>query len=176
MAILLALGVNFLVGQLKTHNDEVRALAAISDEMSANAAAIDRYHPRHVAKCDLLEALARRGRGRKISYTAYQNTLDAVMPFAPPPVQSTAWDIAVTSGVSANFDYATQADIARVYSEQANLERLGNELAADFRPLIFARDVDFFLVARNAALDCSFLVRGEDRLQSTYRSEIAKLR
>ena len=175
VAILLALTVNFLAGQYKTASDVRNALAAISAEMSGNEAAIERVHARHTQKCAALQALARRGRGHKISYTDYQNTLDVVMPFAPPAVQSTAWNLAKTSGVSANFNYAMRADIARVYSQQDLFGRLANELATDFRPLVFARDVDFFLVARNAALDCSTVTAGETRLQATYRAEIAKL-
>ena len=175
VAILLALGVNFLAGQVKTHNDVGRALAAITSEMGSNETAVSRIHARHLKKCDTLQLLARRGRGHKISYTAYQNTLDAVLPFAPPAVQSTAWSLADTSGVSANFDYTTRADIARVYVQQEAFGRLANELAVDFRPLVFTRDADFFLVARNAALDCTYVTTGEDRLDATYRDEIKKL-
>jgi hypothetical protein len=164
VAILLALTVNFLAGQVKTHNDVQSALAAIATEMSSNQAAIEHIHARHLAKCGLLQRVGRRGRGHKISYTVYQNALDAVMPFAPPAVQSTAWNLADSSGVSANFAYAERADIARVYAQQESLGRLGGELAVDFRPLVFTRGADFFLVARNAALDC------------TYIAEVAKLR
>jgi hypothetical protein len=171
----LALAVNFLAGQVKNHNDVRAAIGAISAEMTANDTAIGRLHARHLTKCGVLQALGRRGRGRKISYTAYQNALDAVLPFAPPPIVATAWSLAETSGVSANFDYATRADIARVYAVQEAFGRLGNELAVDFRPLVFARDADFFLVARNAALDCTYVTAGEDRLRATYRAEIERL-
>jgi hypothetical protein len=153
VAILLAFAVNFLAGQVKTHNDVQSTLAAISSEMALNEAAIARVHGRHLEKCAILQRLERRGRGHKISYTSYQNTLDAVLPFAPPPVESTAWNLADAAGVSANFDYATRADISRVYALQQNFGRLSNELAVDFRPLVFTREADFFLVARNAALD-----------------------
>ena len=142
--------------------------------MAANESSIDHVDTRHLAKCDVLQALARRGRGHKISYTAYENALDVVLPFAPVPLQSTAWTLA-ESGVSANFSYATRADIARVYAQQEAFARLANELAVDFRPLVFARDVDFFLVARNAALDCTYVTAGEDRLRSALQSEIPKL-
>jgi hypothetical protein len=133
-------------------------------------------HPRHLAKCAVLQNLARRGRGHKISYTVYQNALDVVLPFVTPPVEATAWNLANASGVSANFDYATRADIARVYAQQESFERLTSELAVDFRPLIFTRDADFFLVARNAALDCTYVTIGEDRLGATYHDEIRKMR
>ena len=176
VAILCALAVNFLAGQIKTHNDVNGALAAIASEMTSNEAAIDRVHARHLTKCGVLQSLARRGRGHKISYTAYQNALDVVLPFGPTPVEATAWNLAETSGISANFEYATRANIARAYAQQEAFARLANELAVDFRPLVFTRDVDFFLVARNAALDCTYVTAGEDRLDATYRNEIAKLR
>jgi hypothetical protein len=144
--------------------------------MASNETAIGRIHARHLTKCGVLQKLARRGREHKLSYTAYQNTLDVVLPFAPPPVEATAWNLADTSGVSANFDYATRADIARVYAQQEAFGRLANELAVDFRPLVFTRDADFFLMARNAALDCTYVTTGEDRLGATYRNEIEKLR
>ena len=176
VAILLALTVNYLAGRVKTHSDVANALGEISAEMSGNAVAVDRIHPRHLKKCAVLQTLALRGRGRRLSYTAYQNALDSVLPFAPPVVQSTAWSLADTSGVSANFDYATRADIARVYGQQENFNRLASDLAVDFRPLVFTRDGDFFLVARNAALDCSYVTGGEARLAVAYRAEIAKLR
>ena len=73
VAILLALAVNLLAGQVKTHNDVLRTLAAISSEMSSNETAIGRIHARHLSKCGMLQNLARRGRGHKLSYTAYQN-------------------------------------------------------------------------------------------------------
>jgi hypothetical protein len=175
VAILLALTVNFFAGQVKTHGDTQNALGAIKAEMAANQGLVTRVHPRHLAKCALLQSLARRGRGHKVSYTAYQNTLDAVLPFAPPPVESTAWTLSETSGVSANFDYATRSELSRVYAQQATFSRLASELAVDFRPLVFNREADFFLVARNAAFDCTYVTSAEDRLTATYRAEIAKL-
>ncbi|MBD5656773.1 MAG: hypothetical protein IAI50_16565 [Candidatus Eremiobacteraeota bacterium] len=131
VAILLALGVNYFAGQVKTHDDVRRALAALSAEMESNENAIARIHARHLSKCGVLQTLARRGRGHKLSYTAYQNALDVVLPFAPPPLESTAWDLAQTSGVSANLAYATRAAIARVYAQQEGFGRLANELATD---------------------------------------------
>jgi hypothetical protein len=176
VAILLALTVNFFAGQFKSSGDVRNALASIASEMTANAATIDKLHPLHLRKCTILQSLARRGRGRKITYSAYQNALDGVLPFAPPPSQSTAWDLAESSGVSANFPYATRAAIARVYAQQRAVDRLASDLAVDFRPLIFARDADFFLVARNAALDCTYVTSGEDRLAASYGREANALR
>jgi hypothetical protein len=176
VAILLALSVNYLGGQVKTYLDVRNALAAISAEMAGNQATIGRMHPHHLTKCAVLQTLARRGRGHKITYTAYQNTLDQVLPFTPPPLESTAWNLAETSNVSANFNYATRADIARVYVQQEAFNRLADELAVDFRPLVFTRDADFFLVARNASLDCTYVTSGEDRLVAVYTKEIANLR
>jgi hypothetical protein len=176
VAILLALAVNYLGSQVKTHEDVANALAAIGAELAANEALVVRVHPHHLAKCSALQALARRGRGRRITYTAYQNTLDAVLPFTTPGVQSTAWELAQSSGISANFDYATRSDIAHVYAQQQSFVQIGRDLALDFRPLVFERDGDFFLAARNAAFDCTAVTSGEDRLSATYRTEIAKLR
>lgn len=176
VAILLALTVNFLAGQVKTHYDVLSAVADIRSEMTSNDALVRRLHPHHLAKCGVLQNLARRGREHKISYTSYQNAIDTVLPFVPPAVDATAWNLANASGVSANFDYATRADIARVYAQQESFERLTSELAVDFRPLIFTRDADFFLVARNAALDCTYVTIGEDRLGATYHDEIRKMR
>jgi hypothetical protein len=143
--------------------------------MSVNENMIGRLHPTHLKKCGVLQNLARRGRGHKITYTNYQNTLGTVLPFAPPPVQSIAWNLADSSGVASNFDYAKRADIARVYAQQEIFNRLASELTADFRPLVFTRDVDFFLVARNAALDCTSVTSAEDRLEKAYRTEIGRL-
>ena len=79
-------------------------------------------------------------------------------------------------GTRLRFNYATRADIARVYVQQEAFNRLADELAVDFRPLVFARDADFFLVARNASLDCTYVTSGEDRLVAVYTKEIANLR
>jgi hypothetical protein len=176
VAILLALSVNFLAGQVKTHYDVQSAVAAIRSEMTFNDTLIRRAHPRHLSKCGILQTLARRGRGHKISYTEYQNALDAVLPFVPPAIDATAWNLANAGGVSANFNYATRADLAHVYAQQESFGRLASELAVDFRPLVFTRDADFFFIARNAALDCTYVTMGEDRLEATYRNEIEKLR
>jgi len=176
VAILLALTVNFLAGQVKTHYDVLSAVADIRSEMTSNDALVRRLHPHHLAKCGVLQNLARRGREHKISYTSYQNAIDTVLPFVPPAVDATAWNLANASGVYANFDYATRADLARVYTQQDSFGLLANELALDFRPLIFTRDADFFFIARNAALDCTYVTLGEDRLEATYRNEAEKLR
>jgi hypothetical protein len=168
--------VNYLAGVVKMRTDTAHALSEISAEMSGNVATIERVHARHVKKCGVLRALAQRGRERRVSYTAYQNALDAVLPFAPPPLQATAWNLADVSGISANFDYGTRADIARVYGQQSNFDRLAGDLAVDFRPLVFTRDGDFFLVARNAALDCTDVTTGEERLVLAYHAETARLK
>jgi hypothetical protein len=175
VAILLAFGLNFLAGQIKTRYDERVALTAISTEIASNEALVAHLHARHLTKCSTLQTLARRGRAHKISYTEFQNTLDAVLPFVMPPVQATAWSLANASGESANFDYAARADLARVYSQQQAFSRFGDDLSADFRPVDFTRDADFFLVARNAARDCTNDTMFEDRLEATYLNEIKKL-
>lgn len=175
VAILLAFAANFLVGRLQTHNSVRRSIHAIAVELTADDASVMRYHASHVRKCAVLQKLAERGRGHVITYTNYLNALDAVLPFAPSPTEDVAWQLAETSGTSVNFDYTTRADLARVYQEQQRFEHLGDNLNADFRPLIYARDIDFFLVARNAALDCSYVTNGEERLTKIYRAEIAKL-
>jgi hypothetical protein len=144
--------------------------------MASNEALVDQMHAGHLAKCSVLQTVARRGRAHKISYSEYQNALDAVLPFVTPPVEATAWSLANESGESANFNYATRAGIARVYSQQEAFGRFGANLAVDFRPLIFTRDADFFLVARNAARDCTNVTMFEDRIGATYRSESANLR
>jgi hypothetical protein len=151
------------------------AMTAISSELSSNEALVTRLHSRHLTKCSALQTLARRGREHKISYTEFQNTLDTVLPFVMPSVQSTAWGLANASGESANFDYATRADLARVYAQQQAFSRFGDDLSADFRPVEFTRDADFFLVARNAARDCSIDTMFEDRLGATYQNEIKRL-
>lgn len=175
VAILLAFGLNFLAGRLKTHYDERVALTAISSEVASNEALVAHLHARHLTKCSALQTLARRGREHKISYSEFQNTLDTILPFVMPPVQATAWSLANASGRSANFDYASRADLARVYSQQQAFSRIGDDLANDFRPMDFTRDADFFLVARNAARDCTIDTMFEDRLEAAYRNEIVKL-
>jgi len=97
------------------------------------------------------------------------------LPFVMPPVESTAWGLANASGESAHFDYAARADLARVYSQQQAFGRLGDDLAADFRPMEFTRNADFFLAARNAARDCSIDTMFEDRIEATYLNEIKNL-
>jgi len=176
VAILLALAGNALVGQLQTNWQVERARASITQELGDNAQSIARVHPRHVAKCQVLQRLAQRGADRRISYTDYQNALGRVLPLVVPPLESTAWTIAVTSNVSSNFDYGTRADLTRLYNSQQRFLDLSNDLQSDFRPLVFTRDLDFFLVARNAALDCSYVVAGESRLSTAYGQEAMRLK
>jgi hypothetical protein len=127
VAILLALSVNFLAGQVKTHNDVQGALNAISAEMSVNENMIGRLHPTHLKKCGVLQNLARRGRGHKITYTNYQNTLGTVLPFAPPPVQSIAWNLADSSGVASNFDLpSARTSPASTLSKKSSTGSLAN--------------------------------------------------
>ena len=175
VAILLALSVNFLASQVKAHYDVESALTAISSEMASNKVLIGQMHARHLTKCGVLQTLARRSRSHKVSFTDYQNALEAILPFVTPPMEATAWSLANASSESANFDYATRVDLSRIYSQQQGFSRFGDDLAVDFRPLVFTRDADFFLVARNAARDCTYVTMFEDRLEATYRNEIEKL-
>jgi hypothetical protein len=84
-------------------------------------------------------------------------------------------NLANAGGASAILDYATRADIARVYSQQAAFSRIADNLAVDFRPLNFTRNGDFFLAANNAARDCTSDTMFEDRLEATYRNAIEKM-
>jgi hypothetical protein len=175
VAILLAFTLNYLGGRISNHNNIQRSLRAISAEMAANQTSINHFHAHHVAKCAILSELADHGRDHVVTYTNYINALNRVMPFAPSPTQNIAWQLAETSGTSVNFDYSTRADLARVYQQQEQFERLGDNLSSDFRPLVFTRDDDFFLVARNAALDCSNITHSEERLVTIYDMEIRKM-
>ncbi len=173
VAILLALTVNFIAGQVKTSFDVRDGIASIVSEMHDNRALIARVHERHKQRCAILTTLAARGRGRRISLTTYLNALDRVLPFVPPPLESTAWQLSQNGGVTTHLAYADRAALTRVYAQQQTFVSLGADLAADFRPVLYERTGDFFLVTRNAALDCSLIVRGEARLDTVYANEIA---
>jgi hypothetical protein len=84
--------------------------------------------------------LARLGREHIVSYAAFQNTLDEILPFVMPQTEATFWNLANASGESMNIDYAARADIARVYSQQQIFSRIGDKLADDFRSQDFTRN------------------------------------
>ena len=175
VAILLALTVNALASEWKTQQNVHSALASIAAELTDNEHLLTTRLPRHERACKILTQLSERGRSRRVTYTDFDNALTASLPFTPALPESTAWQVADSSGVTANFDFTTRAQLTRVYTGQASLEKLNGDLTGDFRPTAYSRDVDFFLVARNSAADCGSIVAQETRLLRAYKREISVL-
>ena len=87
------------------------------------------------------------------------------MPFAG---ESTAWELARTSSVLGDVDYATRAAMERAYGEQAFLARAGDHVIDHVRFGPVPEHADFYPDAVSFALDATDVVYSERRLLQRY--------
>jgi hypothetical protein len=171
IAILLALGVNEWRDGLQQQQRAHTALVAIRSEVSENRAQLVAVMPHHLAVQRAFSALANGADTRRaMDFGQFVRTFGKADPngYMPFSGESTAWELARTSSVLSDVDYATRAALERAYAEQAFLTRAGDDVIGHVRFGPVPEHADFYPDAVSFAADATDVVYAEHRLLRRY--------
>ena len=180
VAILLALGVNSWHDSLKRHDDAVAGLRLIRREIVFNRAVLAprlRHHREVAAAFGSLESRALRTLPHQVSYDAFWSTFrrsnhtTGLQPFLG---DTTAWDLAHTTGTLANVDPATLAPLEIAYAEQAEVASYRDKLVADLHLVPSGGDNVFYALS-GFVIDLGDLAGNETELMRRYGDALRAL-
>ncbi len=178
LGVLLGLGLNaWREARVDANRSEV-ALEHIRTELAANQTRVAPLITQHQAVVDSLASLLQRNMQGSIALDqmnllALQNQLQ--LNFSVPLLQTTAWDLATTTGTLAHLDYMLAADLSRVYARQTfyqeKLQRLNDNVyvAVNMDPAHMVGLISALYVLTND------LAVQEQRLSKAYTALLTRL-
>ena len=120
LSVLLALAANGWADGRKQHRLEAQAHATFVREIRANRAQLAGALPYHEALTRAVKEVDSTGGVR--SYAAWRARVPIWSGFAPPDLEATAWQSALTTGALGDRPYAEVAALSRLYTVQGKLD------------------------------------------------------
>lgn len=169
LGVVLALGANEWRQDRADQAHARRALAAITEELAANRAAVQASHDYHQ---DRLRAIyAAQSEGEALAPRDFPRGF-----IGPAQVYQTAWEAARETGALSDLDYATLLALSRAYESQDRYEAQARAVGGIIYEQMFREGVDSVAAAgtKLAALIHTFRFR-EEELLSSYDEVLAVL-
>jgi hypothetical protein len=178
VAILLALAVNEWRDGLQRQQRAHAALPAIRSEMTNNRAQLLAVMPHHLAVQRAFDGLANGAASRQtMDFGQFVRAFGKADPngYIPFSGESTAWELARTSSVLTDVDYATRVTLERAYGEQAFLAQAGDHVIDHVRFGPVPERANFYPDTVSFAADATDVVYAERRLLQRYDAALHAL-